>query len=390
MSSYFFNTKKNKNVKHNNNKTRKTNSKNNDNKTNKEIGLLGVGKHGRAYNLGYKNKINQFQLLDNEEIVKIELYGLNGNLKISKPEDIENFKDFLRNMKNKFVKIIATDKSFGKEKQIKKDFIEEVELNRKVLKIYGNKSEKFLTVQPIGTFKNNKVMACIATNKSNLEYHLIFGTKCDNNFILNSNNLKRFIIEILESIVILQEKGFQHDDVKLDNTVSCQERYKLIDWGKLRSINRVTVRTVFGLNHSPIFLYIYKTHGKLSNWIQGLPALDAFNLEKYLIEHFDKNLLWMRDLLTFPLFEEVNNRVKVELMEIISTNPNRKKLMEKYKYTSDIYMLGIVIIYCIYKFKINPYKFKSVIDKFTSLKDPVKNAKDALEFVKKNTIEKIL
>jgi serine/threonine protein kinase len=189
------------------------------------------------------------------------------------------------------------------------------------------------------------------------------------------------MIEILESIKILQDKGYQHDDVKLDNTVLCKDRYKLIDWGKLRSINRVTIRTVFGLNHSPIFLYIYKTKGAVSNIITKLPVVESYDLEKFLITHFDRSLLWMRELLSYPLFQKVNNRVKIELKEIISTKPNPKELLEKYKYTSDIYMFGIAIIYALYKFKINPDKFEPIVEKFTSLKQPVKNAQDAIHFI---------
>lgn len=357
----------------NNNKTKK--------KRNKEVGLLGIGKHGRAYTLGYKNKINQFQVLDNEEIKSIEIYGLNKNIKIKKKDDIDFFKDFLRKTKNKFVKIMDTDKKIGREETIKKDFFEELGLNKNVLKIYGKYSNDFLTVQPIGVFKGVKVMASIVTNDTGEKYHLIFGSKCDNNFSLNSSNLKKYMVQILESIEILQNKGFQHDDVKLDNTVYCDGTYKLIDWGKLRSINRVTLRTVFGLNHSPIFLYIYKTHGKISKIIKGLPTLEAFKLEEFLIKNFDKSLLWMRNLLNYPLFKKNNERVEMELKEIISENPSPKKLLDKYKYTSDIYMFGIAIIYILYKFKINPKKFKPIVEKFTSLKDPIKDASDAIKFV---------
>ena len=91
-----------------NNKTKKIKKK-------KESGLLGVGKHGKAYNLGK----NQFQLLDEEKIINISLYGLNENIKITKEEDIKNFLIFLKSMKNKFVKLIITDKVINKEEQIK-------------------------------------------------------------------------------------------------------------------------------------------------------------------------------------------------------------------------------------------------------------------------------
>lgn len=356
-----------------NNKTKKIKKK-------KESGLLGVGKHGKAYNLGK----NQFQLLDEEKIINISLYGSNENIKITKEEDIKNFLIFLKSMKNKFVKLIITDKVINKEEQIKKDFFEEIKSNQQVLKIYGNKSSKFLTVQPIGIFKKCKIMGCIVTNKNNEKYHLIFGNKCDNNFILNEGSLKKYILEILQSIEILQKNGFQHDDVKLDNSVKCSGMYKLIDWGKLTSINSVSIRTIFGLNHSPILLYIYQNQGLLSKVSSGLPVMETFDLESFLVEKNNKKSNWMRNLLKYPLFKKTIERVKIELKQIISMNIPRNKLLEKYKYTSDIYMFGIEVIYILYKFKINPDKFEVVIEKFTSLLDPVKNASDAIDFVKKN------
>ena len=43
----------------------------------KENGLIAKGKHGAAYNLGYKNNILQFNILDKElpNIKSIKLYG---------------------------------------------------------------------------------------------------------------------------------------------------------------------------------------------------------------------------------------------------------------------------------------------------------------------------
>ena len=69
----------------------------------------------------------------------------------------------------------------------------------------------------------------------------------------------------------------------------------------------------------------------------------------------------MRKLLKYPLFKKTIERVKTELKQIICMNIPRNKLLEKYKYTSDIYMFGIEIIFILYKFKINPDKFEVVV-----------------------------
>lgn len=369
----FFKTKKSRN---NNNKTRK-----------KESGLLAKGKHGAAYDLGRKNGVLLFDILDKEiaNVASINLYGLDKKTtkSINTHEEIKQFNDFLNNTKNKIVKVMKNDSKFNKEKMIEKDFNEEIVLNRKVIDIYGKKSKTFLTVQPIGTFKHVDLIAALVTLNNGEKMHLIFGHKCDNNFKLN---MRKMVVDILESFVVLQKKGYQHDDVKIDNIVLCEDRYKLIDWGKMRSNERVTIRTIFGLNHSPILLYLYSgnKYGSKDSFISKLPENFTFGLEKFLIKHFDKNLKWVKEMIDFPLFKETIERVGLELQLIVKMYPNSDKLNAKYKNTYDIYMFGIAIIYAIFKYKLNPDKYKPLVEKFTSLLNPVKDAEDAIKWVKNN------
>lgn len=367
-------------------KTKKT--RNNNNKTRKkESGLLAKGKHGAAYDLGRKNGVLLFDILDKEiaNVASINIYGLDkkSTKSINTPEEIKQFNDFLNNTKNKIVKVMKTDSKFNKEKIIEKDFNEEIVLNRKVIDIYGQKSKTFLTVQPIGTFKHVDLIAALVTLNNGEKMHLIFGHKCNNNFKLN---MRKMVVDILESFVVLQKKGYQHDDVKIDNIVLCEDKYKLIDWGKLRSNERVTLRTIFGLNHSPILLYLYSgnKYGSKDSLISKLPGNLTFGLEKFLIKHFDKNLKWIKEMENFPLFTETIERAGLELQLIMKMYPSSDKLHAKYKNTYDIYMFGISIIYAIFKYKLNPDKYKSLVDKFTSLLNPVKDAEDAIKWVKNN------
>jgi hypothetical protein len=152
----------------------------------------------------------------------------------------------------------------------------------------------------------------------------------------------------------------------------------------MRNINRITIRTIFGLNHSPIFLYIYKDNinGSAYSILPGLPAYSSFILEKLLIKYNDKNLKWMHEMLDFPLLKDTLMRVGSELQQVISSNPNQKDLLEKYKYTADIYMLGIALIYAIFKYSLNINKYKVIVERFTSLVNPLKDANDALKWVK--------
>jgi hypothetical protein len=45
-------------------------------------------------------------------------------------------------------------------------------------------------------------------------------------------------------------------------------------------------------------------------------------------------------------------------------------------------MLGIALIYAIFKYSLNINKYKVIVERFTSLVNPLKDANDALKWVK--------
>jgi hypothetical protein len=79
-------------------------------------------------------------------------------------------------------------------------------------------------------------------------------------------------------------------------------------------------------------------------------------------------------------FNNTISKIESEFFQIINNNPNKKSLINKYKFTFDVFRLGTIMINIIYKNKLNYNKYKDIINKFTSLTSPPKNAKDALGF----------
>ena len=329
---------------------------------------IGNGKHGTVYNL------NEFQIKNKDNIKYIELISFkkNNNLIITSSNDINNLFDFFYNSKNKIVKIMKTTQYFMKNSYIKKDFDEEIKLNKKILKIYKSQSKKYLTIYPIGKFKSIDLIASIITLNNNKKIYMIFGNKCyNNNYKIN---LDKYIIDILESLIILQKHNLQHDDIKLDNTVKCKDKYKLIDWGKVRCVKDLSFRTIYGVYHSPILLYLKGvTFPQFYFFIENLDyAYNIVNSKK------NKNFLKNN-----KIFIELIKKVRDEFKIIVQMKNNKKYLLNKYKFTFDIYMFGITILHIVNKYKLNYIKYKRIIDKFTSLINPVKNAQDALKYVKK-------
>jgi len=155
---------------------------------------------------------------------------------------------------NKIVKIF-TDKSIVIE-----DFENELKSNRKLNSIYGKKSSKYITLTPILKFKNVELMGCVININENKRdsLHLLFGTMCKNDHKINkTDKLNKFMIHILKSLIILQKRGYSHNDIREDNTVSSNNFYKLIDWGRLRKVDDIGKENVFGLEYHPLFMYLH-------------------------------------------------------------------------------------------------------------------------------------
>ena len=326
---------------------------------------IGKGKHGIVYNL------NEFNIINKNNIKNIELFSVKNkdNLIIDKSQDINELFNYMHKTKNKIVKIFKTNRCFMKNSYLKNDFYQELKINKKILNIY--KSKKYLTIYPIGKFKSVKLIGSIITLNNDKKIYMIFGNKCENeNFKINLN---KYIIDILESIIILQKHNLQHDDIKIDNIVKCSNKYKLIDWGKVCSVKDLSISTIYGIYHSPILLYL-----KGYKFIDFILLIEKFNYN-YNIVNSKKNKNFLRKNKNFQdLLIKIKNEIKI----IIKINENKKKLLNRYKFTFDIFMFGIAILHLINKHNLNYNKYKPIIDKFTSLIDPVENAQDALKYTK--------
>lgn len=348
--------------------------------------LLGKGRHGNVYSL--KN----FTLLQNLNILSINLYSLNPehditiypkqnlytdiyiDIDIENQEDeINDFLNILNEQHDKIVKIF-TDKGIVIE-----DFKNELKSNRKLNSIYGEKSSKYITLSPILKFKNVELMGCVININDNKRdsLHLLFGTMCKNDHKINkTDKLNKFMIHILKSLIILQKRGYSHNDIREDNTVSSNNFYKLIDWGRLRKVDDMGKENVFGLEYHPLFMYLHK---------MKIPKNCKNLIDLVTIKHKQKKP-WIIELIQkCNFFNKTISKIESEFFQIINNNPNKKFILNKYKYTFDIFRLGTIMINIIYKNKLDYNKYKDIINKFTSLTNPPKNAKDALHFFIRNT-----
>ena len=325
-------------------------------KTRKTSGgkLLGTGAHGTAYNVGESEGESFFTIIKANPIKSLKIYSSDGFYKsYLAPDAITKFTEYIKNTKGKIAKILKPVKN------IDSDFETELAENRYVIDIFGELADKFLTIYPLEEIFGKDVIGTLVSFKNGEKTYAIFGKKCENNY---SMDIDKFIVDILESIEILQISSYQHNDIKLDNIVKCEDRYKLIDWARIGLITeKKKVGTLLGT--SPVRWYI-----------NGYPPL----LSKSLISY--RTSMRNYGFSQSPYYKLTVSRIINEFDAVIKANPDRAYLFTKYAYSFDIFMLGMAILHCVYKYKLDFEKYKAVIFKFTSLKNPVRNAIEAKHF----------
>jgi serine/threonine protein kinase len=317
--------------------------------------ILGEGAHGITYNLCKKDKESFCDELDKEIIHEITLYTVDGIEKLSKKEEIDTFLDMLHKKQEYIAKIFKSSGVFVST--TKEKFESEIHAHRNIIKIYNKKATKYLTI--ILSFHN--IMGAIF--HGNTTYYAIFGSKCNNKYELV---LPQFLIDILESIQILQTHDYSHNDIKPANIVKCSDRYKLIDWGQSSIFNKNTKPAAI-ITSSPLRWYCYDW--KITPCIcTGLLPFRATMLEPAAAKS--------------SLFKEIVAKINHDFLNVLKRGLSRDELYDTYKYSFDLFMLGMTLVYLIHDKPSYHKQYTPIIYYLTSLTDPPKNAKEALKHIK--------
>ena len=327
-------------------------------------GLLGEGFHGKTYRVGYNSKKSDslYNYIDKENIIKIKLYTLNpkNDTFLTEEKDIAEFLKYLHKKKDTIAKIFKNT-YFYTGKTVDEDLKEELDANLKVIHYYGKDAKKYLTISPVTGFRNLKIIGANIEIKEHDDIYITFSTECDNKYGMDAD---KFIVEILESVAVLQKAGYQHNDIKLDNIVLCENRYKLIDWGQAGFLNEIKFGDMICSN--PIKWYL-----------KGAPKFVAKPLMKVrasLINSGYKNS---------ELFNEIYTSVNNEFEVVTSTIQDKETLFKVYKDTFDVFMVGMTLVHAIHRFKLDEQKYVPLAKKLISLINPIHDATEALRMTKK-------
>jgi serine/threonine protein kinase len=324
--------------------------------------LLGEGFHGKTYRLGATVKGDSLsKILEHKHILKIKLYTSDSleEVYLIEKADIDEFVNFILSRKGAIAKVFKSIfLATGVTKQ--QDLEDELNVNRKIINYYGNKASKFLTIAPVTGFRNYKLVGFYATFAKQETVYVALGSECDNKYSMNIN---KFTVDILESLVVLQEAGYQHNDIKLDNIVRCKGVYKLIDWGQASSVEEFKFGDMICTN--PIKWYI-----------NGFPSLVSRKLMDY------RTAMVNSPYEKSDIFQEKNKQIIAEFKEIIEEEPDIHVLRKKYKLNLDVFMVGMTLLHAVFRYNLDYTKYRHLIDRLTSITHPWRSAKEALHHVK--------
>ena len=309
------------------------------------------GAHGVAYNLDCASPGKSLcSFLKPQKITKIRFFcNAGANRHIIDKKVIDEFIEFLGSEKHRIAKIFKP-KSLLSQSSVYSDFMEEIETNKAILRVYKAHAADFTTLSPVTGFKNLDIIGLIVNFENSDSLHVIMGTKCAG---MPSINLDKFIIDMLSSILILQVANYEHNDIKLDNIVKCSDRYKLIDWGQATKIGLCPIKMGSLFTTSPVRWYISGHLAYISSEILAFKANQ--NDPEYA---------------KWAPFIKTNARINSEFYDLVKTNPSRPSLHKLYGKTFDLFMLGMTILHAVYKYKLDYETYKPIINRLTSLKHP--------------------
>ena len=312
--------------------------------TRKITGILGKGAAGTVYNARSTTLSAELQAIES-----IELYVANRAANVSLTE-VRPFLTFLQKQSDIIVKTLTN----------KQSFLDELQENRAVIECYGQTASKYLTIAPLKGFRSLQITGALVKKKGGSEIYLIFGHRCDNQYTMKINKM---LMDILESLTVLQKARYLHNDIKLDNIVLCGSQYRLIDWGRAGRFEDLIQGTLLGTN--PMKWYV-----------MGIPpracmlALKLRTRQKYPSYSYSS------------LFTEIYDTIQQEFYERIRESSAHSSFIKTYAPCFDVFMVGMMLLHAIYTYSLDQERYLPVVKALVSLKKPLTAAK-ALALVKR-------
>lgn len=271
-----------------------------------------------------EDNIDFYNIFKNNKPKKITLYG--NKTKIRLNDSFDEILELLEDKTNYIVKkfkrgnIISGNAKFN--------FNNEMKSIKTLFKIYGDEISNYTAIKPIFNYNNIDIYAISYSN-----HFYIFQEKCYktiDKIQFTQDEFNKMINDIYESLLILQKNNFLHNDIKADNIIYCDNKYKIIDWELGYSVNSKFKSFFKGSGGNFLFNHPYKFYNL------GIP-LFIYNFFNYIFKRIDyKANSWIYKLKSYKI---LNNKIKDSFDYLVEN-----KTGNLYKYY-DMYSFALLIIY---------------------------------------------
>ena len=224
--------------------------------------------------------------------------------------------------------------------------------------------------------------------------------------ITGIDNIIKYRTDILFYFKILHNANYIHGDFKLENTVLCEDRYKIIDWGNLKKMEddmKIESIAAAPTYSSPYFAVLYIDQKKLyeeSLCLKDPPDFEMFEIlnrlyinfeETYykesrggLIKFYNDEFSWIIVYLSYSLlYYKFNNKKDIYLL--LKKNDEYALALLLYNQllliSNDKYKLKIVTILTKYYYQENFKENESISELKTILGDDIQSEKIITEII---------
>ncbi len=287
---------------------------------------ISEGYKGLTIDLRNKNdNIDFYNMFKDKHPEKIILYGSKKKIKLHNA-----FNEILNLLEDKtdyIVKKFKRGNIFLGNAKI--NFNNEMKSIKRLFKIYGDDISKYTAIKPIFKYNNIDIYAISYSNHFYIFQEKCFKTIDKINF--TQTEFDKMINDIYESLLILQKNNFMHNDIKADNIIYCENKYKLIDWELAYSVRARYKSFIKGSGGNFLFNHPYKFYNL------GIP-LFIYNFFNYIFKKIDFNSnSWIYKLKSYKM---MNEKIVKSAKFLIYNNKNKNL----YKYY-DMYSFALLIIY---------------------------------------------
>jgi serine/threonine protein kinase len=299
---------------------------------------LGEGSKGTVYDFGCNSEGDSLcSILDAEEedVTKIKLYTVNGDVILTDENDIRDFIRYVHGVKNKIAKIMKEREynPFGYDYEIKQ--------NIAINNMFGKKVSILTAIKANKGFGGLRIAGVRLSFVNKPDIFVVFGEKCEKGPL----NMKRLLIDMLETLKYMQRVGLVHNDIKEDNIMFCGSRYKLIDWGNATT-KQQTLRSGF-------------YSGILKRWLITDSDVDE-TIANFKIRIKRK----YPDLFQSHIFQSKLRNLIDEFMLI--KDHGKAVVGEKYKGNHDLFAFGMTVMQMVITNGLDYEQYRGIVELSTS------------------------